>query len=307
MRRLLLALTVLSLIVPATAQMRGGGMRAGGFGARGFNGGRRAGSPVVRPAGPRALGGFGFLGVNRRAAHRGFNRFGNRGFFRNGFNCGFGNGFSVGVGFNNGFCNGFNNGFGFGGWGLPWYAGDWDSDFTGAAYAEHTLRYNDDDGRSRDVQMGELLDQIRDQQRELDYLVNNMQRGPEGQQQQSPMASQGNQRPQSRPYNANAAPATQSSQPTTTLVFKDGHRMDVQNYVIAKSTLTVLDGGRRQHIALSQLDVPATQKVNEDKGVTFKAPTVNVSLLCNPAGPDFACHPHIAGRAETGAANQLRP
>jgi hypothetical protein len=83
--------------------------------------------------------------------------------------------------------------------------------------------------------------------------------------------------------------------------------MDVHNYVMAKGMLTVLDSGMRQHIQLSQIDIPATKKANEDKGVDFKAPTVTVSLMCNPADPDFACRPHTAGAAETGAANALRP
>jgi hypothetical protein len=301
MRRLLLALTVLSLILPATAQMRGG-MRAG-FAGRGFVGGHgRAGSPIVRPAGPRALGDFGFLGVNPRFRHRGFNRFGHR-FPRNGFGCGFGNkvGFNTfGFGFNNGFCNAFgfgNVGFGYG---LPLYLGDYDTDYNGTAYADHTLRYDD----TRDREMNELLLDLRDQQRELDYLINNLQRGPQYQAppQQQQQAPPPNQRPQTRPMGATAA--NEAQQPATTLVFKDGHRMDVQNYVIAKSTLTVLDGGRRQHIPLAQLDLGATQKANEDKGVPFKAPTTTVSLLCNPADPNISCAPH---RAQSEAQHALTP
>jgi hypothetical protein len=159
------------------------------------------------------------------------------------------------------------------------------------------LRYDD----TRDREVNDLLDAVRDQQRQLDYLINTMQRdqqleqGPP-QQEQSPQHQQrftpptrGNQQ-QPRPNSANAVPERQM--PATTLVFKDGHRVDVQNYVIAKNTLTVLDNGKREHIPLAQLDIPATQKANDEKGVQFKAPSVSVSLMCNPAGADFACKPH---------------
>jgi hypothetical protein len=285
MRRLLLSLVVLALTVPATAQMRG----ARGGGARVASGR----GPVITTVRPSKFGGV---------SH--FNRFGfrNRGFrhgFRNGFNnCGFGrfgfnNGF--GFGFNNGFCNGFgfNNGFGFGG-GLPLYYGEYDSGYTGAAYAEHALRYDD----SRDREMNELLMDLRDQQRQLDYMINNMQQQQQGGGQQQQQAYPQQQGPGQRgsmlrqqmrgSTAANVAP----NQPATTLVFKDGHRVDVQNYVIAKNTITILDQGRREHIPLAQIDVPATQKANEERGVDFKAPTVRVSLMCNPADANVSCSPH---------------
>jgi hypothetical protein len=106
-------------------------------------------------------------------------------------------------------------------------------------------------------------------------------------------------RQQSQPAASNAP-----QQPATTLVFKDGHRADIYNYAIAKGTLTVLDNGLRNRIPLSQLDIPATQKANEDRGVTFKVPMASVSLMCNPADPDFECHQH---QAQTGKAGMMRP
>ena len=66
------------------------------------------------------------------------------------------------------------------------------------------------------------------------------------------------------------APA--SDQPQTVLVFKDGHQLEVANYAIVGSTLYDLTGGRRQKIALADLDLTATSKQNDDRGIDFQVP-----------------------------------
>jgi hypothetical protein len=299
MRRLFLSLIVLALTIPATAQMRGGGVR---------------GSVRVAPSrGPLIrtvpnFNGIGFRGNNgfrgrNRFVLRGSNRFANRHRFGCGFNNNFAfnsipNSFCGGFGFNS---FGFNGGFGYGGYGLPLFYGDYDSSGN-VAYSEHALHYDD----SRDREMSELLLDLRDQQRELDYMINNMQR-QQHQQNQSGQSGQQQSGPQPRgsmlrqQMNNNRP---EREQPATALIFKDGRHVDVRNYVIAKGTLTILDGGIRQHVPLSQLDVPATQKANEDRGVSFKAPTTTVSLLCNPADPNLSCRPH---QSMTEAQRTLTP
>ena len=57
----------------------------------------------------------------------------------------------------------------------------------------------------------------------------------------------------------------------TVLVFRDGHKLEVTNYAIMGQTLYVFDT-RTQKIALSDLDVPATIKANDDRGVEFQLP-----------------------------------
>lgn len=57
----------------------------------------------------------------------------------------------------------------------------------------------------------------------------------------------------------------------TVLVFCDGHRQEVTNYAIMGDTVYVLDKGRKK-IALADLDVPATIKANDDRGLEFKVP-----------------------------------
>ena len=61
--------------------------------------------------------------------------------------------------------------------------------------------------------------------------------------------------------------------PSTTLVFKDGHKLDVGNYAIVGSTLFDLTPGHSRRIPLSDLDLDNTKKENEDRGVTFDIPT----------------------------------
>jgi hypothetical protein len=61
-------------------------------------------------------------------------------------------------------------------------------------------------------------------------------------------------------------------QPQTVLVFKDGHQLEVANYAIVGSTLYDLTGGHRQKIALADLDLSATAKQNDDRGIDFQVP-----------------------------------
>jgi hypothetical protein len=62
------------------------------------------------------------------------------------------------------------------------------------------------------------------------------------------------------------------AQPATILVFKDGHTKEVSNYAIMGTNLFDLTPGRRLKIALSDLDVGATQKANEDQEIDFQLP-----------------------------------
>jgi hypothetical protein len=77
---------------------------------------------------------------------------------------------------------------------------------------------------------------------------------------------------------ADAAPSPEAvpapDQPQTVLVFKDGRQIEVANYAIVGSTLYDLTGGRRQKIALADLDLTATAKQNDDRGIDFQLPAV---------------------------------
>ncbi len=58
----------------------------------------------------------------------------------------------------------------------------------------------------------------------------------------------------------------------TILIFKDGHKQQIGNYAIVGSNLYDLTPGRRQKVALTDLDLDATQKANDDEGNDFRLP-----------------------------------
>jgi len=69
-----------------------------------------------------------------------------------------------------------------------------------------------------------------------------------------------------------ASHAEEANQPRTVLVFKDGRQLEVLNYAIVGSTLYDLSNGLTRKVALAELDLPATVKQNDDRGVDFQLP-----------------------------------
>lgn len=78
--------------------------------------------------------------------------------------------------------------------------------------------------------------------------------------------------------NENAAEAPQPSeepvvaQPSTVLVYKDGHRTEVVNYAILGDALFDFDDEHTRKIPLADLDLAATGKANDVRGVDFTLP-----------------------------------
>ena len=78
------------------------------------------------------------------------------------------------------------------------------------------------------------------------------------------------------PAQPQAAPV--APEPPTILVFKDGHKIEIGNYAIVGETLYNMSGstgvpGRRAFkIALADLDLDATIKANEERGLEFHLP-----------------------------------
>jgi hypothetical protein len=75
--------------------------------------------------------------------------------------------------------------------------------------------------------------------------------------------SQGSNASQARP---------KSVSPPTELVFRDKHTEEVQNYAIVGQTFWILNAEKARRIPIAQLDIPATEKANEDRGVDFQLP-----------------------------------
>jgi len=63
-----------------------------------------------------------------------------------------------------------------------------------------------------------------------------------------------------------------SEEPETALVFQDRHVEEVRNYAISGGTLWVLNDQAAKKIPLAKLDIPATVKMNDDRGVDFEIP-----------------------------------
>lgn len=70
----------------------------------------------------------------------------------------------------------------------------------------------------------------------------------------------------------------------TVLVFRDGHKQEVSNYAIMGQTVYVFDA-RTQKIAVSDLDVAATKKANDERGVEFQIPKSKQSKFTLPEPP----------------------
>jgi len=82
----------------------------------------------------------------------------------------------------------------------------------------------------------------------------------------------------SRAPETESAPASQApddpvpDQPQTVLMFKDGHQLEVQNYAVVGDMLYDLTPGRHHKIALADLDLSATIKQNDERGIDFRLP-----------------------------------
>ncbi len=77
-------------------------------------------------------------------------------------------------------------------------------------------------------------------------------------------------RPREQSAERSAEPV--ASQPSTVLIFKDGHQQEISNYAIVGSTLYDLSDGRSKKVQLADLDLSATVKENDDRGVEFQVP-----------------------------------
>jgi hypothetical protein len=78
-----------------------------------------------------------------------------------------------------------------------------------------------------------------------------------------------------RAEQSRATPAAQNTPHAATmtvLVFRDGHRQEIQNYAIVGQTLWTFDEHNSARIPLSDLDLTATQNENRVRGVRFATP-----------------------------------
>jgi hypothetical protein len=230
----LLFITILS----ASAQrggVRGGGHAGGGFVAHG---------PVGHPV---------FSGVHSGYASRSFTHaevFGERGF-----------------GFHDGFHGGFHHHHCFGcrRFGFPWWGYGYGAYYGGYYDPFYGDDYRFDEDQARDAQVANEMNYLNlreerlreredalDREREEDAYARRQESGARG--------------PQAQPASSQPAPAT-------VLVFRDRHQQEVQNYAIADGTLWVLNEQSAKKIPIASLDLEATRRANDDRGVEFAMPS----------------------------------
>ena len=71
---------------------------------------------------------------------------------------------------------------------------------------------------------------------------------------------------------AQSPAAAEEKPPATLFVYRDGHQMEVQNFAILGKTLWVFSDKVTRRVPLTDLDLAATERVNEARGVEFAAP-----------------------------------
>jgi hypothetical protein len=257
MRRLMaISAFALFLAVPLWAQ-HGGGHAGGGVGGHlGFGGGHGSGfSGGGRMGGGHVSSGMRSGSVSSRSFMRGpvsQRSFSHGPFLHDGFR---GSHFhNRGVrfrtfGFRNncfGFpCRSFGFPWAYGAYYDPWW---WDS---GSSYDED---YERDRATANQMNQQSLEEQRMRQQEETD--------GDQDAYARSDPA------PRSAQRETQGAPVV----PDTVLVFRDQHKQEVKNYAIIGQTLWNFAPQRTQKIPLSDLDLPATTKANDDRGLTFRVP-----------------------------------
>jgi hypothetical protein len=69
-----------------------------------------------------------------------------------------------------------------------------------------------------------------------------------------------------------AAKEDEPAEEATVLVFRDGRQLQVENYAIVGNQVYNFSGSGPRRIALSDLDIAATRRVNDDRGVLFRLP-----------------------------------
>lgn len=139
--------------------------------------------------------------------------------------------------------------------------------YGGYAYAPYTYSYylNDEDYSDSAAYQAPAGDYREDDYRDNDY------RRDDGRQ----VLDEDYRAELTRPTEKSSehSPEPVVSQPSTVLIFKDGHQQEVSNYAIVGGTLYDLSAGYSKKLQLEDLDLTATTKENDQRGVEFQLPT----------------------------------
>jgi hypothetical protein len=233
-RLLLAALSTIFLTTSLWAQR--GGMAGGHAGFSGHATGFSSHGPVIAGHSGAGFNRGGFIGGRRSGVAFGANGFSGSFGFRNNF-------FHDRFFFHNRFHH-HRFFFGF----FPWYYGYWGYPVY-PEYYSYPGYYGDDSYAD-----GGYSQELQREQDEINRLEDEVQRLR--QERQAP-----------------APPEPKSDiHSLTVLVFRDKHTQEVQNYAIIGQTLWILNEEKAMKIPLADLDVPATVKANDERGIDFKVP-----------------------------------
>ena len=210
-------------------------------------------SAQMRSAGRGGMGGrgggfapHGFVGAQgRHFSGRAWSR------FSPGFGSRFGRGFDRGFHHHRQF---FRSAFAYVYWGYPLYWGNYDpwvADYSGD-YGEPNNGYYA--GRyDQQAAIEQRLDRIEDR---IDRLLDRLQAPPA---------------PPSPPQSA----ATTKTEPASaaTLVFRDGHTEQIENYAVVGHTLWIFNEQRARKVPLADINIGATEQTNQQRGIDLHLPT----------------------------------
>jgi hypothetical protein len=252
------ALVLLLAPLPLLAQRGGGGHgsaggHGGGFASHGsfgggghaFSGGHAGSGFAGHSSAPRSFSGRSLSG--RSLSGRSF---AGRNYARGSFNRGARGHGRSGTGLRIRTYGYGNRCFGYpcrGGYGYPWgYYGGYDPYWWGDSDSSYDQDQQDQVGLAEEMNQQSLADQQTRQQSDQNGYA----------------------QPAPRPHQPER---TEAVSPTV-LVFRDQHKQEVENYAIVGQTLWNFAPQRTEKIPLSELDIPATTKANEDRGVSFRLP-----------------------------------
>jgi hypothetical protein len=165
-------------------------------------------------------------------------------------------GYGRGYGFRNCY-GGYGCGYGYGGYGYPYIGGAFDPYWWWDSGSSYDQDYQDQVGLANEMNQQSLDEQRMRQQAE--------------QYSSGQYSSEPNSYARSRAPAARQAERTQAVPPTV-LIFRDQHKEEIQNYAIIGQTLWNFSPQRTEKIPLSDLDLPATTKENDERGLDFRLP-----------------------------------
>jgi len=153
---------------------------------------------------------------------------------------------------------GYRSGYGYGWWGYPWAWGWYGGiGLSGYDYSYTTQSYPAYVDAPPDNPTAYVA---YDQQQEINRLNDEVARLRADQQ----SGAAGTSVPQ--------PPRRSEIRAETVLVFRDKHTEEIENYAIVGKTLWVFTEQRARKSPIAELNVPATTKANEDRGIEFRLP-----------------------------------